>query len=100
MRSAADSAAPRHRTCPEPGDGYLPSWWKAGEIIRERCLDEGVDVTECETRAATARQHFVDADRNGGPWTVPGVAALDFGRSLHVGDAILVGVDDDVRFCQ
>ncbi len=66
------------RSCPAPGDGYLPSCWRAGEIIRDRCMAVGESESECDSRAATARQHFVDADRNAGPWTVPGVAALEF----------------------
>jgi hypothetical protein len=66
------------RSCPAPGDGYHPSCWRAGEIIRERCLAESLDPAECDARAARARQNFVDADRNAGPWTVPGVRARDF----------------------
>jgi hypothetical protein len=66
------------RHCPTPGDDYLPSCWRAGQIIRERCLAEGMDAKECEARASTARQHFVDADRNAGPWTVPGVRPDDW----------------------
>jgi len=65
------------RRCPEPSPGYWPSCWQAGEIIRERCLAaEGAAVGvagECEARAAEARQNFVDADRNAGPWTLPGL---------------------------
>ena len=78
---AVEIAEDGTRRCPAPGDGYLPSCWRAGEIIRDRCLEEGASEAECDARAATARQHFVDADRNAGPWTVPGVAALEFGAA-------------------
>ncbi len=66
------------RSCPAPQAGYLPSCWRAGEIIEARCLAEGADADECADRAATARQHFVDADRNGGASTVPGATAADW----------------------
>jgi hypothetical protein len=60
------------RHCPSPSAGYTPSCWAAGEIIRDRCLSEDAEG-DCEQRAAEARQNFVDADRNAGPWTVPGL---------------------------
>ena len=71
------------RQCPEATPGYLPACRRAGAIVHERCLDEGAEPGECEARAALARQHFVDADRNGGPWTLPGVTLeewLDAGQ--------------------
>ncbi len=48
-------------SCPEPRDDFLPSCWRAGEIIEERCIKFGTSPDECAERAATARQHFVDA---------------------------------------
>ena len=70
---ASEVAADGARYCPAPSDGYIPSCWQAGEIIRTRCLADGADEADCSQRASTARQHFVDADRNAGPWTVPGL---------------------------
>jgi hypothetical protein len=61
------------RSCPEPTESYLPTCWRAGEIIRDRCRAEALAPEECDARAAQARQDFVDADRNAGPWTVPGL---------------------------
>ena len=29
------------KTCPAPTENYLPSCWRAGEIIQERCLENG-----------------------------------------------------------
>ena len=58
-------------SCPEPANGYLPSCWRAGEIIAERCLEEGIAADECDERAAAARQLFVDAPNNGGTNVVP-----------------------------
>jgi hypothetical protein len=65
-------------TCPAPADNYLPSCWRAGEIIEARCRAEGIAETECAERAATARQNYVDADNDGGAATVPGAKLLDW----------------------
>jgi hypothetical protein len=56
--------------CPEPSRDYTPSCWRAGEIIRERCLAADLDAAECERRAALARQHHVDAGKDG-PKVIP-----------------------------
>ncbi len=66
------------RSCPEPGNNYLPSCWRAGEIIEQRCLAANNPAVSCAQRAAQARQYFVDADRNGGAWTVPGTSVSDW----------------------
>jgi len=64
--------------CPEPSPGYLPSCWRAGEVIRERCLAEGArgagaDEADCDERAAAARASYVAAGPRGeGRFTVPG----------------------------
>jgi len=86
---AVEVATDGTRRCPEPSPGYLPSCWQAGEIIRDRCRadvgKEGGNEDECEARATEARQDFVDADRNAGPWTVPGLLPhelLDAGQCL------------------
>jgi hypothetical protein len=66
------------RSCPALNEGYLPSCWRAGEIIETRCLAEGLPQDECDARAATARQAFVDADFNGGASVVPGYTVADW----------------------
>jgi len=71
-------AADGSRSCPAPNHGFLPGCWRAGEIIEERCLDEGLPADECSRRTAEARQHFVDTDRNGGAATVPGWEVADW----------------------
>ncbi|MEM9175412.1 MAG: DUF3604 domain-containing protein [Myxococcota bacterium] len=71
------------RSCPTPSAEYTPTCWQAGEVIRSRCEAEGGAAAACETRAAEARQFFVDADRNAGAWVVPGLEAaalLDAGQ--------------------
>ena len=69
-------------TCPEPSENYLPSCWRAGEIIRERCATQGHSSDECEARAAAARASYVEAG-NAGHHVVPGVSSeewLDAGQ--------------------
>jgi len=65
------------QTCPRPVSTYLPSCWRAGEIIRERCTTAGLKVDECEKRAAAARQNYVDMSI-AGHLTVPGARAADW----------------------
>ena len=66
------------RRCPEPNNNYVPSCWRAGEIIESRCLAEGSDQPTCDEKSAQARQFFLDADRNAGAWTVPGSTIADW----------------------
>ncbi len=47
--------------CPEPRPNYLPTCWRAGEIIRARCLADGESEETCEARAVVARQNAADA---------------------------------------
>jgi hypothetical protein len=65
-------------SCREPHDGYLPSCWRAGEIIEERCLAEGLEADECAERAARARQLYVEAPNNGGQNVVPASTVADW----------------------
>jgi hypothetical protein len=66
-----------NKSCPGPRNDYLPSCWRAGEIIRERCAAAGEDEDECEERAVAARQHYVDGDTSG-YLTVPGAKVEDW----------------------
>ena len=47
--------------CPAPTDAYLPTCWRAGDIIEERCLDEGGSDSECQARAEETRQLAAEA---------------------------------------
>ena len=62
---------PDGASCPEPTLGFLPSCWRAGEIIHERCVAAGETEAVCSARADDARQNFVDAGIMG-HLTVPG----------------------------
>ena len=64
-------------TCPEPTANYLPSCWRAGEIIRTRCLNDGESEETCEARAIVARQNAADA-RQAGHITAPGTEAVEW----------------------
>jgi hypothetical protein len=48
-------------TCPAPTRDYLPTCWRAGEIIRGRCLAEGTGAEECEARAVATRANAAAA---------------------------------------
>jgi hypothetical protein len=63
--------------CPEPTADFLPECWRAGEIIRERCLAAGESATECEQRAAGTRANFI-LSKDSGHWTVPGTTPEDW----------------------
>ena len=56
--------------CPEPSRDYLPSCWRAGEIIEARCLAADQPGVVCAERAARTRQMFVEAKNNGGAQVV------------------------------
>ena len=58
--------------CPEPRPDYMPSCWRAGEIIGERCQQEGIAADECARRVEQARQFYADA-AVAGHLVVPGV---------------------------
>ncbi|MFQ5416221.1 MAG: DUF3604 domain-containing protein, partial [Myxococcota bacterium] len=64
-------------SCPEPSPGYLPTCWRAGEIIRERCGAAGESAAECDARAATARENAVAAGVQAF-LTVPGAEASEW----------------------
>ncbi len=64
-------------SCPQPSAGYLPSCWRAGQLIEEACLDSGEDKEECATRAVDARHNYIGAYQAG--WkTTPGFRPNDW----------------------
>ena len=65
-------------SCPEPSDDYLPSCWRAGEIIEARCLAAAQPAVVCTERAARTRQMFVEAGNNGGAQVVPETEVADW----------------------
>ncbi len=75
--------------CPEPGDGYVPSCWQAGEIVRKRCLAEGADEAECESRAVEARRLFLEAPGGTGHLAVGGYDPAEWGDAGQCRDCFL-----------
>ncbi|HVN42937.1 MAG TPA: DUF3604 domain-containing protein, partial [Steroidobacteraceae bacterium] len=47
-------------TCPPPTADYLPSCWRAGDIIMERCLKTGQTGSVCNQRAEEARLAYAN----------------------------------------
>ena len=47
-------------TCPPPTATYLPSCWRAGDIIMERCLKTGQTDDVCSKRADEARLAYAN----------------------------------------
>lgn len=82
-------AADGSRTCPAPSPGYLPSCWRAGELIEGRCLATGADAPECAARAEKTRQYFVDANFNGGAAVVSGTRVADWQLAGQCTDCFL-----------
>jgi hypothetical protein len=63
--------------CPAPTREYLPTCWRAGEIVRERCLAGAAGPDECERRAVEARAHAAEALTQA-HLTVPGARPQDW----------------------
>jgi hypothetical protein len=64
-------------SCPKPSKDYLPSCWRAGQLIQEACLNDGEDPDECTRRAGDARRNYLDSYQAG--WkTLPGFKATDW----------------------
>ena len=69
-------------SCPEPGPSYLPSCWRAGEIVYARCIAAEEEPAECFRRADDARRNYLAGDVSG-YLTVPGSTSeewLDAGQ--------------------
>lgn len=74
--------------CPSPSPGYEPSCWRAGEIMRERCLAAGLGETECEQRAANTREYYANMGV-AGHLAVPGADAVDWLNAGQCTDCFL-----------
>ncbi|MGQ2843690.1 DUF3604 domain-containing protein [Leptospira interrogans] len=74
--------------CNEPSLGFEPSCWRAGEIIRARCLKEGDSAKECDEKASIARENHAIAGVSGFN-TVPGADLDDWGNSGQCPDCFL-----------
>ncbi|MBI1238645.1 MAG: DUF3604 domain-containing protein [Alphaproteobacteria bacterium] len=75
-------------TCPAPSDNYMPSCWRAGEIIEARCTAAGESAETCTARAEEARNNYVTAGLSGFI-TVPGQTPQDWLDSGQCQDCFL-----------
>lgn len=75
--------------CPEPTADYLPVCWRAGELIRERCLASGNTAQECESRAVETRQRAVDSGTGAELGVVAKADATDWLDAGHCRDCFL-----------
>jgi hypothetical protein len=81
--------------CPEPvpgAHGFLPNCWRAGEIIRVRCITAGESESECDTRARSARANHAAVGRTGFR-TVPGATTEDWLDAGQCRDCFLPAFD-------
>jgi len=58
--------------CPGEQANYLPGCQRAGQLIRQWCLDEGLEASVCEKRAELARQYYAQEPTQLGWLVVPG----------------------------
>ena len=74
--------------CPNPTENFLPSCWRAGQIIEARCLNAGLDKKECALRGKKARR--VTANLGVGfHLAVPGERTEDYLNSGQCQDCFL-----------
>ncbi len=75
--------------CPSPSDDYEPSCWRAGEIIRDRCLNDGNAEGTCHARAVEAQTNYVQTVGISGFLTVPGADVQDWADAGQCKDCFL-----------
>lgn len=75
--------------CPAPTADYLPSCWRAGELIRQRCEAPGASAgDDCDQRVIKAQQDYLAAGR-AGHLVVPGARPDDWLDSGQCRDCFL-----------
>ena len=85
---AVEKTASGEIECPPPTPDYLPSCWRAGEIIFERCLATGETAGECDSRATETRELYVERG-NVGFLTVPDASVEEWLNSGQCQDCTL-----------
>jgi len=88
-----DASGDRVCPAPQPGPtGFMANCWRAGEIIRERCLTAGEDVATCAQRAEVARKNHIEGGRAGFR-TVLGASVEDWRDAGQCRDCFLPAFD-------
>ena len=75
--SPLETSADGSFRCPEPRADYLPSCWRAGEIMRQRCENAGRPEAECVDIAARTRELYAQTGQ-AGKMVVPGETGADW----------------------
>ena len=64
--------------CPKPTSEFLPSCWRAGQIIEDRCLQEGLSKDECVKRAEKTREFTANLGLGGHTFLITGETPDDW----------------------
>jgi len=75
--------------CPSPTPDYVPTCWRAGEIIERRCLAAGESAAECAERAADAREQAAHAPGRANERVVPLASGDEWGDAGQCRDCFL-----------
>ena len=74
--------------CPPPSKNYLPSCWRAGEIVLERCLAEGLEESLCLEKSELAKKNYIDGG-NFGHWALSSVEPEEWLNSGQCNDCFV-----------
>jgi hypothetical protein len=75
--------------CPPPSPDYMPTCWRAGEIIERRCLAQGERAEECAERAADARTQAANVAGRANERVVPLASGDEWGDAGQCRDCFL-----------
>ena len=75
-------------TCPKPSENYLPSCWRAGEIVYERCINSGLEENICLTKSEQAKVNYIEGGQFG-HWAVAGVEPEEWLNSGQCSDCFV-----------
>ena len=76
------------KSCPAPTENYLPSCWRAGEIVFERCISSGEDESTCLVKVEDAKKNYLDGGQFG-HWALTGVQPEDWLNSGQCKDCFV-----------
>lgn len=77
------------RDCPPVTKEFYPGCRRAGDIVYGRCQVEGASNSECDKRASTARQHYIDSIDRTAFMSIPGTSVEDWQDSAQCKDCFL-----------
>ena len=77
------------RECPPVTEAFYPGCRRAGDIVYERCQEQDLTEGECDKRAATARQNYVDSIDRTAFMSIPDTSVEDWQDSAQCKDCFL-----------